>query len=72
MIMKDFITSEQRMASLNNLSINYTDEECVGCGVSAFQISMENGNALEKIFDNSVYTNSGHWYCNDDCYKDSR
>ncbi len=45
--------------------------ECVGCGITSEDLKSE-GWTDNNIDENSVWMDCGHWYCHDDCLKDSR
>ena len=64
MIMHDFITPEERV-ELNNL-------ECTGCGRNAMEVMSEACCTLYQLEEYAVTTDSGHWYCHSDCYRDAR
>ena len=64
MIMKDFVTPEERL-ELNIL-------ECVGCGRTVLEVLNEACCSLHELEEYALTTDSGHWYCHSDCYRDSR
>lgn len=46
--------------------------ECMGCGQTPEEVMQECNFTEDELDEYCVYTNSGHWYCHRDCYRDSR
>lgn len=72
LIMKDYVTSAQRMDFSNHFMVCEVDRECVGCGRTSTEIRVEDQCTQDQLDDYSVTTDSGLWYCHSDCYRDSR
>ena len=72
MIMQDQVKRVDRMnIPMEPLLVDYANHECVGCGRTSEEIAVED-DCDDFAFDKySVHTNSGHWYCHEDCYRDS-
>lgn len=72
MIMQDFITAKDRLNIFDNHLNDYSDNECTGCGKTPEEIMQEQGIDEIEIEECAVTTNSGLWYCHEDCFRDSR
>lgn len=51
---------------------DYKDHECIGCGKTSDEIAEQEGWTDDDFEECSVTTDSGHWYCHSDCYRDSK
>lgn len=50
----------------------YENKECTGCGVTTAQLIENELCTRKQIEEYAVITNSGMWYCHEDCFRDSR
>ncbi|HEY2811780.1 MAG TPA: hypothetical protein VGJ00_10390 [Rhabdochlamydiaceae bacterium] len=72
MIMKDYITSEQRLVFKVATNEDFYNRECAGCGRDCHQIVKEDSCTYEDLEWESKTEECGLWYCHTDCYRDSR
>jgi hypothetical protein len=68
MIMKDYITAQERLSF--TYKYEYESCDCAGCGMSEESICQEQG--IDDMDEYKVTLNSGEWYCHADCLRDSR
>jgi hypothetical protein len=71
MMMHDFVTAAERLTFKTVLLHDFYFHECTGCGRTSEEIVNEDECTYESLEWNSKTTNSGLWYCHDDCYRDS-
>ncbi len=70
MIMRDFVTPEERLSLPVVFSLPEEDIlVCEGCERTNQEL-LDDGNTEKEIDDNSVWTSYGSWYCHDDCYNE--
>jgi hypothetical protein len=72
LIMRDFVTAKERLNFLNPALIDFAGRECMGCGQTSDEIAQNDGWTDDDFDNNSRTTVEGNWYCQIDCYKDSR
>lgn len=74
MLMNDCVTSKERLNfdkhNFYASGVAYF-EECCGCGRTSDEIVQEDNLTYTQLDDSSRTTDSGLWYCHDDCYRDS-
>lgn len=72
-MMKDKVTADERVNIVADpILFDYAGYECTGCGRTSEQIAVEDGWTDDDFDCCSSETDSGLWYCNRDCYRDSR
>jgi len=72
MIIKDYITAAERLNLELKTLYDFAGHQCVGCGRTSEEIAMYEGWNDDDFDNNSKTTNSGLWYCHEDCFRDSR
>lgn len=72
MIMRDYITANERLSLVCDELIYFSEYECVGCGQTSEEIAEKEGWNDDDFEENSRRTVEGNWYCNIDCFRDSR
>lgn len=50
----------------------YENKECMGCGITVKYLLETQGLDIDEINDDSRTTNSGLYYCHNDCLIESR
>ena len=72
MIMKDFISANDRIESFKSELVDFANLECMGCGRTSEEIEREEGYNDFSFDNNSRTTVCGNWYHHIDCFRDSR
>ncbi len=72
MIMKDYVTAQERLNFEKTVLIDYAGHECSGCGQTSEEMFECDGWTDEDFENNSRRTVEGNWYCHIDCFRDSR